>query len=366
MKIAIVHDWLNQKVGGAESVLFELADMYPRADIYTLVYNEKKFRQYLQARKIYKSRLQRFPRFMRKNPKLLLPFIKKAVGRWDFSGYDLVITSSSAWVKNINVPDKTRHLCYCHTPARMLWDSWPDYIDQMKIPFALRFYLVKLASKLRLWDYYQSQNNTEFIANDKYVAKRIKKFYHKPSRVIYPPVNTRDLKPASRVSKQDYYVIVSVLSKYKNIQLAIKAFIKNGKKLVIAGDGPELMELQKLSRGHDNIEFKGRVSGPEKASLLRHARGFVFCSIEDFGISMVEAISAGTPVVALRGGGAAEIIKENITGLFFDRPNVGDLNSALDKLEATFDKNKPINNSYVHSRFDQNIFITKVREVVGE
>ena len=229
MKIAIVHDWLNQKVGGAESVLFELADMYPKADIFTLVYNDKKFRQHLSGRKIYKSRLQRFPWFMKKHPKLLLPFIKKAVEKWNFSDYDLVITSSSAWVKNITVPENTRHLCYCHTPARMLWDSWPGYIDQMKLPFVLRLYLIRLASRLRLWDYYQSQRNTEFIANDNYVAERIKKFYRKPSQVIYPPVKTKELIPEGNVNKKDYYVIVSVLSNYKNIQLAIKAFIKNGK-----------------------------------------------------------------------------------------------------------------------------------------
>ena len=364
MKIAIVHDWLNQKVGGAESVLFELAKMYPNADIYTLVYN-KKFDKYLHGRVIYKSRLQKFPGFVKKRPKLLLPFIKSAVQKWDFSDYDLVITSSSAWVKNINVPKGTRHVCYCHTPARMLWDSWPGYIKDMHLGPLLRFYLVKLASKLRLWDYYQAQGNIEMIANSQYIANRIKKFYHKVAKIIYPPVETEFL-ANSQQTKQDFYLIVSVLSKYKNIELAINAFKVNGKKLVIAGDGPELNNLRNISRGYKNIEFKGRVDDQMKKDLLSSAKGFVFCSIEDFGITIVESIAAGTPVIALRGGGASEIVKEEETGLFFDEPSTKSLNMAVDKFEKDFKATKKIDNKYVFSKFDKKVFVKKLREVVGE
>ena len=364
MKIAIVHDWLNQKVGGAESVLFELSKMYPDADIYTLVY-DKKFNQYLGTKAVYKSRLQKFPRFIKKRPKLLLPFIKSAIQKWDFSHYDLVISSSSAWVKNINVPKGARHICYCHTPARMLWDSWPGYIKDMPLGPVLRFYLVNLASKLRLWDYYQTQEKIELIANSRYIAKRISKFYHKTAKVIYPPVETEFLAKQT-TNKQDYYLILSVLSKYKNIELAIKAFKINGKRLVIAGDGPEMENLKTLSKGHKNIEFKGRVDEATKRELLLFAKGFVFCSIEDFGITMVESIAAGTPVIALRGGGANEIINEGDTGLFFDSPNIKSLNMAIEKFEKDFNSTKKIDNKYVFSKFDKNVFVKKIREAVGE
>ena len=364
MKIAIVHDWLNQKVGGAESVLFELAKMYPEADIFTLVY-DKKFNALLGDRKVFSSRLQLFPSFIKKRPKLLLPFIKSAVIKWDFSDYDLVISSSSAWVKNIDVPKGTRHICYCHTPARMIWDSWPGYIKEMRLGPFLRFYLVRLVSKLRLWDYYQSQSGVELIANSQYIARRIKKFYHKDARVIYPPVETK-LLSSSGEKKQDYYLVLSVLSKYKNIDLAIEAFKLNRKQLVIAGDGPELHNLRQQAKGYENIKFLGRVDDQAKKKLLAKARGFVFCSIEDFGITIVEAIASGTAVVALKGGGAMEIIKEGKTGIFFRESSIKSLNEAIEKFEVKFKKNTKIDNKYVFSKFDTEVFYKKMRGVVNE
>lgn len=365
MKIAIVHDWLNQKVGGAENVLFELAEMYPQADIYTIIYNSKKFDSHLKNRKVHKSWLQHLPGFIKKRPKLLLPFVKSAVTSWDFESYDLVISSSSAWVKNIVVPPKTRHICYCHTPARMLWDSWPGYIKDMRIGPILRFYLIRLASRLRLWDYYQSQGNIEFIANSHYIAGRISKFYHKSSKVIYPPVDK--IRPESTGgNKKDYYLIVSVLSKYKNIDLAIKAFKINNKNLIIAGDGPELESLKSIAKGHSNIRFVGRVTDSAKLELMQNAKGFIFCSIEDFGITMVESIASGAPVIALKGGGAMEIIKEGTTGMFFDEPSVISLNEAIIKYEKGLGARHKINNDYIFSEFNKAVFIKKIREVVGE
>jgi len=365
MKIAIVHDWLNQKVGGAENVLFELADMYPKADIYTIIYNPKKFNYRLKNRNIIKSWLQFMPGFIKKRPKLLLPFVKSAVTRWDFEGYDLVISSSSAWVKNITVPQKTSHICYCHTPARMLWDSWPGYIDDMRIGPILRFYLVRLASKLRLWDYYQSQTRLEFVANSQYIARRINKFYHKSAKVVHPPVDTDGMDTASSSSK-NYYLVLSVLSKYKNIDLAVQAFKSNGKNLVVAGDGPEIDNLKSLAKGHNNIQFVGRVEDSKKRELMQEARGFIFCSIEDFGITMVESIASNTPVIALKGGGALEIINEGNTGMFFDSPTVESLNGAISKYERTFGSKHKIDNKYIFSEFSKAKFEKNIREIVGE
>lgn len=349
MKVALVHDWLNQKVGGAENVFFELCQMYPEADIFTLVYNPKKFNHELGDRKIIKSRLQRLPAFIKSRPKLMLPFIQKSVEKLDFSGYDLVITSSSAWVKNINVPKATKHICYCYSPARMLWDSWPGYIRDMGLGPLCRFYVTRLASKLRLWDYYKSQGPTQLIAISDYVSSRISKFYHQPSKVIYSPVDTEKFRGID--SKGDYFLIISVLSKYKNVDLAVKAFIENGKKLKIAGDGPELNALKLLAKNHGNIEFLGRIEEDEKIGLLKRAKGFIFCSIEDFGITMVEAIASNTAVLALNGGGAKEIVVEGKTGLFFDHPTTKAMNEGITSFEHSFNGNYKLSNQYIFDKF---------------
>lgn len=363
MKVAIIHDWLNEKVGGAENVLFELARMYPQADIYTLVYNPKKFAPYLGGRNIRTSRLQKFPWFIRSRPKLLLPFIKGAVEALDLGGYDLVISSSSAWVKNVNVGKGTKHICYCYSPARMMWDSWPGYIKHMKTGPVVRFYIIRLVSKLRLWDFNMSQLNTKFIAISQHVQKRIEKFYAKPSKVIYPPVHTDRFK--GKAKKSDYFLIVSVLSEYKQIDLAIKAFIKNRATLKIAGDGPDMGRLRKIAEGQDNIEFVGRVDEATKTDLLKRARGFVFCSVEDFGITMVESIAAGTAVLALRGGGAEEIVHEGSTGFFFNQATPDSLNEALHSFNRKFKGDYVINNDYVFDKFSVKTFERKFREAVN-
>lgn len=362
MKIAIVHDWLNQKIGGAENVLFELTKMYPKADIYTLIYNPDLFNKQLANRKVFTSVLNAFPGYLKRRPQLLLPFIMHAVKKWDFSDYDLVISSSTAWVKNINITGQAKHICYCHSPARMIWDSWPSYLDKFKLGPLRRFYIIRLASKLRLWDYYQAQNGTIFIANSKYVATRIKKFYHQQAKVIYPPVKLAA--PKTVVKKDDYYLIVSVLAKYKNIDLAVKAFMASGKKLVIAGNGPDAERLQAIASGSDNIEFVGRVNEQTKQRLYTNAKAFVFCSVEDFGITMVEAISAGTPVIALRGGGANEIIHEGKTGVFYNEANEQSLNKSIMAYEKSPISKGSLQNDYI-KMFDTNEFIQEINKVVA-
>ena len=365
MKIAIVHDWLNQKNGGAEAVLFKLAKMYPNADIYTLIYNPKKFDEFIGGRNITTSRLQKFPKFFKKRPKLLLPFIQKAIQRWNFENYDLVISSSSAWVKNINVTKSTKHVCYCYSPARMLWDSWPKYIDEQNLNYLAKLYIIKLASKLRIWDFYKSQENIEFIGISKHINSRIKKFYRRDSELVYPPVDLEKFQNVN-TKKNDFYLVISVLSKYKNIELAVKAFMDSGKNLVIAGDGPDFERLQKLSASHKNILFLGRVSESKKISLMASAKGFIFCNVEDFGITMVESIASGTGVIALSGGGADEIIKPGSTGVFYDYPNEESLNRAIVDYEKTILKHDKFNNDYVFEEFSSEKFETEMRRLIDE
>lgn len=196
MKVAIAYDWLNVKIGGGEKTLCAIAQLYPEADVHCLVYNKQKFAGALEGHTIIPSRMQKLPGFIKKRPNLMLPFIKKSVEKMDFNGYDLVISVSSAWVKNIIVPKNTAHICYCFSPARMIWDSWPGYLDTQKIgPFKIgrvsKFFITKRVSKLRLWDYYSTKNVDEFIAISRYIAGRIKKYYHRDSVVVYPPVKVK-------------------------------------------------------------------------------------------------------------------------------------------------------------------------------
>lgn len=365
MKVALVYDWLNVKVGGGEATFFEIAKLYPQADIYCLVYNKKLFSPYLKNRTIITSRLNKFPNVIKKRPYLLLPHIKKAVDKLDFTGYDLVISVSSAWVKNITVPKETCHISYCYSPARMIWDSWPKYLDTQKIgPFKLgaisRYIITRRVSKLRLWDFYQSKEVDSFIAISHYIARRIQKYYHRSSKLVYPPVKIFSL-PENNTPRE-YYLCVSTLSQYKNIELVIRTFAKSKEKLIIAGDGPDRQRLEAIAAKNSNIKFVGRVSEEQKVELLQGAKAFIFPSIEDFGIAPVEALSTGTPVIALRAGGLLETIQEGKTGIFFDTATTQSLQAALNTFAKTTFNPKTLHAAA--TKFSTKSFCTQFPETI--
>lgn len=325
MRVAVVHDWLNTKDGGAEAVLRDILACLPEADVFCLIYNKDKFAQVVAGRQVRTSFLQHFPGWLKRRPQFMLPFIRRAVNNLNLTGYDLIVSSSGAWTKNIRVPSGARHICYCYTPARMLWVDWPAYLDTFNfagfrfIPFS-RLFVTRLVSRLRLWDYYGSRSVDDFVAISHYVAGRIKKFYGRDSTVIYPGVNTKLFQTDQPPAKEDYYVMVSTLARYKNIDIVVQAFVENKQHLIIAGDGADRDRLQKLAHASSSIEFRGFVSTAEKVRLLQQAKALIFSSLEDFGIVPVEAMAAATPVLALRGGGLSETITEAKTGLFFDEP----------------------------------------------
>lgn len=326
-KMLILHDWLNVKNGGAELVLYELLKMYPEADVATLIYNRRMFGSRLRGRRVKVSFLQYFPGFLKRHPYLLLPWVRRAVERIDTRGYDIVLAASSAWVKNVRLQPRQRCVVYCYSPARMLWDSWPQAMNQRTSNPFVKLYVTRIVSALRLWDYYSAQSSQrDFVAISETIARRIKKFYHRQAEVIMPPV---EQPPTIAVDREDYWVIVSVLSVYKNIDLAIEACRKSGERLVIVGDGPDKERLMQLAAGLKNIEFRGRVDDQEKWRVMSAARGFLFCSIEDFGIAPVEALGCGTPVVALRAGGVAETITDGKSGILYDEPTVESLSQAM-------------------------------------
>lgn len=327
MKIALVHDWLNQKNGGAEQVLAELADMYPNTPIYTMIYNPELFDY--DTERIHTSYLQSMPDFIKSRSRYLLPFIPSAIESWDFSDFDLVISSSAAFAKNIIPGESTLHICYCHSPMRFAWDYWPQYLDEQKIGPLRRSMVRRMVKRLRIWDYTGAGRVDQFIANSRTTQKRIHKYYRRDSEVIYPPVDTKQ----REAPKDDYYITLGMLTPYKKLDLAIEAFNISGKKLKVIGDGHMRSTLEAMAE--DNIEFTGYLDKKALDDIVTQAKGLIFPNKEDFGIAPVEAMAAGTPVIAYNDGGVTETILDGETGILFDEQTPEAINQAVEAAETS-------------------------------
>lgn len=357
MKVALVHDWLNQKAGGAEKVLEVLAEMYPEAPIYTLVYNPEKF-NYPRER-IHTSYLQKMPGFLKKRSRYLLPLIPGAVESWDFSQYDVVISSSSAFVKNIVTPETTEHICYCHTPMRFVWDYWPQYLDEQKVGLLRKAYIRRQVKSMRIWDYVGAARVDLFMANSETTRKRIEKFYRRESRTIHPPIDTEISTPDD---KQDYYVTLGMLTPYKKIDLAIESFNISGKTLKIIGDGPDRTRLEAMAE--NNIEFMGFLDPETKNEVVGRAKGLIFPNIEDFGIAPVEAMALGTPVIAYGKGGVEETVLDKKTGILFSDQTMEKLNQAIESAESTSFK---VSDMHAQAgKFDRKKFEESIKQCVAD
>lgn len=316
LKIAIVHDFLYE-FGGAEVVLQHLHKMYPKAPIFVL-WCDPALKKYFPDAVIIPSFLNKVPKILRKK-ELLLLLCPIAIEIFDFSKFDLVVSSSSIFAKGVVVRSKATHICYCHTPARFLWDGYASFLQGGEIKHFLKMLLSPFLHWLRIWDRLAADRVDYYVANSEYTQRKIQKFYRKDSVVIYPPVNPQRLMTVDQnitVDIKDYYLIVSRLSAYKRIDLAINAFNKLKKPLVIVGQGKDFNKLRSMSE--DNIYFTGFQSEEKLAMWYRNCRALIFCGEEDFGIVMVEAMCFGKPVLAYRGGGALEIVIEGQTGEFFD------------------------------------------------
>lgn len=311
MKVALAHDHLNQ-VGGAERVLFEFHKMYPEAPVFTLLYDQGQVGDYFKDWDIKSSFIQDTPGGF-KFFKWFLPLMPTAVERFDFSQYDLVITSASGLIKGILVKPQSLNVCYCHTPTRYLWSDTHSYTSELPQPKIVKKILPIILSKLRMWDYIAAQRVDHFVANSKFVQKRIAKYYRRDSQIIYPPV---DVKMYNQLAEpEDYFLIISRLRPYKRVDMAIKAFNKLNIPLKVIGGGEQLSELKAMA--NDNIEFLGEISDVDKAHYLARCRALIHPQEEDFGITAVEALASGRPVIAYQAGGALEIIKDDISGKFF-------------------------------------------------
>lgn len=357
-RLALVHEHLVQD-GGAERVLRTLMKGWPHAPIYALVYNAASMGPDFIGKDIRTSGWQRVPGAV-KRYKWLLPFIDGAYRSMDLNGYDVILSDASGFAKSVRTPAGAVHVCYCHTPTRYLWSSSESYIRDTGYPGPVKWLFGKLRQRLRRQDLRAAGGVDVFIANSSYVAERIKRYYDRDATVINPPVDI-DAFQADH-PKQEYLLVATRLEPYKRVDLAIQAANALKRPLKVMGSGTEETRLRKLAG--PTVEFTGRVTDTERAKLFGEAAALVHSQDEDFGITMVEALASGTPVVAFDRGGASEILRDGQTGILFKEQTEDSLTHALNRLEETsFDP------QVLRSRaedFSEDRFLEQLRTVIEQ
>ena len=359
LKVAIVHDWLVTNAG-AEKVLKSIFEIYPNADIFTLVdFLEPNDREEILNDKYVKTTFIKNLPFARKYFRNYLPLFAKAIESFDLSSYDLIISSSWAVAKGVKKTKKQIHICYCHTPIRYAWDLYDEYTSSLS---AIKNLLVKWTLKrLRRWDLATVDSVDYFIANSQFVCERIKRIYNRSSIVIYPPVNVD--KFILHTTKEDFYLTASRLVSYKKTKMIVEAFnAMPDKKLVVIGNGEEYEAIKKIAK--PNINVLGYQNDNVLVSTMQRTKAFVYAAIEDFGIVPIEAMACGTPVIALDDGGTHETVVNRVNGIHFKKQTVNDIICAVDEFESLkFNANEISERveSFSTQRFKQEIaeFISK-------
>lgn len=351
LKVALVHDFLV-KIGGAEKVTQALSEMFPEAPVYTLIYDPKVDSLFPQ-KKIVVSYLQRWYRTWHVPAKALLPFMAEAIESFDFTGYDLVISSNNSFAGGIITPPDVPHISYCHSPTRYLWDAFHSYVAEQQLPRFAKELLQHILHNLRIWNKLSSGRVTTYVANSHYVKNRIRKYYRQDAVVIYPPIDVDKIQP--KPGHADYFLVVSRLSAYKRVDLAIAACNDLRVPLVIIGEGEEGARLQKMAGF--SIDFLGWQNETNKIEYLRNARALIFPGEEDFGMVPVEAMAAGKPVIAYRKGGALETVIAGKTGVFFSSPTAPALIGAIREFIV---HEKEFNPDFIH-RHAENFSKTKFK-----
>lgn len=383
MKIALVHDYLNQ-YGGAERVLEVLCEIFPEAPIYTLVYDERMTGGVFKEREIHTSFLQKLP-FARRHHRVFPLLMPLAVEQFDLSYFDIVLSNSASFAKGVITKPHTMHISYCMTPTRFLWDDSHRYIEEFNYPWPIKKLAPFFITYLRLWDKEAALRVDKFVAISNFVKSRIEKYYGRnDAPVIYPPVDANKYHISEELD--DYFLMVGRLVPYKRFDLAVKVFNAIGKPLKIVGDGPERKRLEKIAGKNKNIEFLGLISDYKMPELYARAQAVIFPQEEDFGIVPLEAMASGRPVIAYRGGGALETVidadqllafsrpesmfgsstsKHNElipTGIFFDEQTEISLAQAIGRYYKT-DWNFPAIRTHAF-KFDKTVFKTKIVDMI--
>lgn len=366
-RIAIIHDWLTD-MGGAERTVLMIADAFPDAPIYTSVYDpEPLLKRLTEGRDIRTTWLQKLPRRLRKLQRLFPVLRVKAFRDLDLSEFDIIISSSSAESKQVRkTRDDQVHICYCHTPIRYYWSHYKEYKKDPglgKLNWLAKLAMPILVPPLKRADYTAAQAVDVFIANSTEVQKRIMKYYGRHSTIIYPPVDvTRFTDVSLPLGKRHGYLAHGRQVPYKRVDLAVAACTELGLPLIVSGSGPEHDHLKTMAG--PTVKFRTGLSDEAVAKLFGSVKGYIFAAEEDFGTVQVEALAAGTPVLAYASGGSQDIIRNGEGGITFDRQTVDDLKEAILELEKhSF---KPSNLQRIAKRFHKTLFISKMRKIVSD
>jgi glycosyltransferase involved in cell wall biosynthesis len=360
MRVALVHDWLTGMRGG-ERCLEAFGELFPAADLFTLVHVPGSVSAVIERRRVITSFIQRLPGAER-SYRRYLPLFPAAIRGFDLSGYDLVLSSSHAVAKSVRVPRGMLHVCYCFTPMRYVWDLYDEYFGA-RADWLTRALMPPVAAALRRWDRRTAAGVTRFVAISRFVAERIRRCYGREADVIYPPVDVARF--SIDEAPGDYYLVVSALTPYKRVDLAVEAANRTGRRLIVVGTGPEERRLRALAG--PSVEFFGWRDDAEVAELYARCRALIFPTLEDFGITPLEAMAAGRPVIAYGQGGALETVvppgkAEPPTGLFFARQTVEDVIDGLRRFEDDPGRFEPKLLRRRAEAFDRPLFKERVQE----
>jgi glycosyltransferase involved in cell wall biosynthesis len=337
-RVAVVHEWLTVP-GGSEQVVLELLEMFPRAELFTSIYDPAPWPAQITERAVHASYLSRIPGAARHYQKLL-PLMDRAYRAFDFTGFDLVLSSNHACAKNVRVARGALHVCYCHTPMRYAWEE--DFLEGEPLGALTRLALPPLLRRLRRQDLAGAASPDVFVANSRHVAERIERYYGRTAEVVNPPVDVEHFLGLER-APEDYHLVFGRVVPYKRVDLAVAACAELGVALEVAGDGRALADVRAAaaraqrvaqSSGRSRIEFRGRVDDRARDRLLSGARALLFPGEEDFGIVPVEAQAAGVPVIAYRVGGACETVRDGHTGVLFAEQSARGLARAIERFEG--------------------------------
>jgi len=358
MKVAIIHYWMVNWRGG-EKVIEALLELYPEADVYTHVYDESLTEGRLKNYSVYTTFINKLPKSKVIYQKYL-PLMPVALEQLDLREYDLVISSESGPAKGVITRPDSLHVCYCHSPMRYVWDMYPDYKNSAGL--LTRWLMYPMIHYLKIWDRLSADRVDYFVANSEFVAKRINKFYRRRSKVIHPPVDVGDFEV--RANKSDYYLVLGQLTPYKRADLVVDAFLENGKKLLVVGDGEQYKELK--AKENKNIRILGRQSWRECKEYLQSAKALIFPGLEDFGMVPVESMACGTPVLAYARGGALETVLDGETGYLFYEQTTNAINTCVSKFESNEASFSPEALRVQSERFSKLIFQHKISEFIDE
>ena len=362
-RVALVHDWLTGMRGG-ERCLEVFCELFPEADLFTLLRVPGSVSETIERRRITTSFIQGMPGAAQRY-RHYLPLFPAAVRRFDLRGYDLVLSSSHAVAKGVRVPPGALHVCYCFTPMRYVWDLYGEYFGARAAPLT-RAVMPPLAAWLRRWDRRTAAGVHHFVAISRFVADRIRRAYGRPAEVIYPPVDVARFRVEE--GPGDFYLVVSALTPYKRVDLAVAAASKLGRRLVVVGSGPEEARLRSLAG--PTVELLGWRDDAEIALLYSRCRALLFPTVEDFGITPLEAMASGRPVIALGQGGALETVVgpgggEPATGIFFERQSVEDLAAAIQRFESDSPRFEPKALRRRAEAFDRPLFKERIEQYLA-